>query len=66
MLWLLLLKTAEVEKIKQKQKQKKKDERKIDAFRRKLLIPDPGSEIAECPEYCRIFCEPKNIQRIFC
>ena len=29
--------------------EKKRGERKIDAFRRKLMIPD--SEIAECPEY---------------
>ena len=28
---------------------KKRGERKIDAFRRKSIIPD--SEIAECPEY---------------
>ena len=28
---------------------KKRGERKIDVFRRKLMIPD--SEIAECPEY---------------
>ena len=28
---------------------KKRGERKIDAFRRKLMIPD--SEITECPEY---------------
>ena len=29
--------------------EKKRGERKINAFRRKLMIPD--SEIAECPEY---------------
>ena len=29
--------------------EKKRGERKIDAFRRKSIIPD--SEIAECPEY---------------
>ena len=39
MLWLLLLNAAEV---------KKRGERKIDTFRRKLMIPD--SEIAECQE----------------
>ena len=41
MLWLLLLNTAEVKK--------KRGERKIDAFREKLMIPD--SEITKCPEY---------------
>ena len=40
MWWLLLLNAAEV---------KKRGERKIDAFRRKLTIPNP--EIAECLEY---------------
>ena len=40
MLWLLLLNSAEV---------KKRGERKMDTFRRKLMIPD--SEIGECPEY---------------
>ena len=37
-----------MEKNKKKNK-KKKGERKIDAFRRKLTIPD--SETIECPEY---------------
>ena len=40
MLWLLLLNAAEV---------KKRGERKIDRFRKKLMIPGP--EISECPEH---------------
>ena len=39
MLWLLLLNVAEV---------KKRDKRKINGFRKKLIIPE--SEIPECPE----------------
>ena len=39
MLWLLLLNVAEV---------KKRDKRKINGFRKKLIIPE--SEILECPE----------------
>ena len=48
MLRLLLLNAAEVTK---------RDERKIDAFRRKLMIPD--SEITECPE-----CEVKYSKNV--
>ena len=40
MSWLLLLKIAGV---------KKRDKRKIDGFRKKLMIPE--SEIPECPEH---------------
>ena len=40
MLWLLLLQTAEV---------KKGGERKIDGFRKMLMIPE--SEISKCPEF---------------
>ena len=40
MLWVLLLNGAEM---------KKRNERKIDRFRKKLMIPD--SEISECPEH---------------
>ena len=45
--------------------EKKRDERKIDAFRRKLMIPD--SEIAECPEY-QVKSEIENIftRQIIC
>ena len=41
MLWILLLNAAEMKK--------KRDERKIDGFTKKLMIPD--SEISECPEH---------------
>ena len=40
MLWLLLLNVAEV---------KKRGKRKIDGFRKKLMIPE--FEISECPEF---------------
>ena len=45
-------------------------ERKTDAFRRQLMLPD--SEITECPEYeakskiGNIFVNEKNTRRIFC
>ena len=46
MLWLLLLNAADMKK---KKKKEKRGGRKIDPFRRKLMIPD--SEIAQCLEY---------------
>ena len=48
--------------------EQKRGERKIDAFRRKLMIPD--SEITECPEYKvksrKHICERKNTLGISC
>ena len=58
-LWLLFLNAAEVKK--------KRGERKIDRFRKKLIIPE--SEISTCPEYevkSKAGCKWKDTWRIFC